>query len=383
MVTHAGGKELEEPLVVRPTSETMIWHMYKKWINSYRDLPILYNQWANVVRWEMRTKPFLRTAEFLWQEGHTAHVTEAEARKEAHTMQEVYREFIEGEMGIPLLLGRKTENEKFAGAVETLTIEALMQDGKALQMGTSHYLGQNFAKAFEVTFQSEGGDLVHPYATSWGVTTRLIGGLIMTHSDDQGLVLPPKLASTQVVIVPIWRKDEDKVAIRAFVEELMPSLTHRIKFDDRENESPGYKFNEWELKGIPVRLEVGPRDLANKQVVLVRRDTREKQMVPLAGVNEAITELLETIQTDLFAKAKVARDANSHHVDDYEAFKAQAEEGGFIYAHWCGDGTCELKIADETKATIRCIPHDSKPEEGKCIRCHNASSQRVVFARSY
>jgi prolyl-tRNA synthetase len=384
VVTHAGGKELEEPLIVRPTSETLFWHMYKKWISSYRDLPLLYNQWANVVRWEMRTRLFLRTTEFLWQEGHTAHATEEEARAEALQMEEIYRDFCEKELAIPVLTGRKTAHERFAGAVDTYTIEGLMQDGKALQMGTSHYLGQNFARAFDVQFQSQEGELTHPYATSWGVTTRLIGGLIMTHSDDQGLVLPPRLATTKLVIVPIWRSEEDKQAIRAFVDKILPDLKpFGARFDDREEEKPGFKFNEWELKGIPLRLEIGPRDLANGQVVLARRDTGEKQSVPFAELTDTIRTLLDHIQNNLLARALERREANSHHVDTYDAFKAQVEKGGFIYAHHCGETTCEVKVADETKATVRCIPFDIPDEKGTCIRCDKPSNHRVVFAKAY
>lgn len=384
VVTHAGGKELEEPLVIRPTSETLFWHMYKKWIGSYRDLPLLYNQWANVVRWEMRTRLFLRTTEFLWQEGHTAHATAEEARAEALQMEELYREFCETELAIPVLTGRKTAHERFAGAIDTYTIEGLMQDGKALQMGTSHYLGQKFSRAFDVTFQNKEGELEHPYASSWGVTTRLIGALIMTHSDDQGLVIPPRVAETKLVIVPIWRSDEDKKAVRAFVESVLPDLKpFGVHFDDREEEKPGFKFNEWELKGIPIRLEVGPRDLASNQVVLARRDTGEKQTVPINDLAPTVATLLDAIQDNLLARALERREANSHHVDTYDAFKKQVELGGFIYAHHCGETTCEIKLSEETKATVRCIPFDIPEEKDTCIRCDKPSNHRVVFARAY
>ncbi|MGE3953965.1 MAG: proline--tRNA ligase [Parachlamydiales bacterium] len=385
VVTHGGGKELEEPLVVRPTSETMIWHMYKNWISSWRDLPLLYNQWANVVRWEMRTRLFIRTTEFLWQEGHTAHASEEEAIVEATRMLEVYRAFIEEVIGIPLICGRKTEKEKFAGAVETFTMEGLMQDGKALQMGTSHYLGQNFAKAFDVQFQNKQGAMEYVYATSWGTTTRLIGALIMTHSDDQGLVLPPLLAATQIVIVPIWKSDEDKRAIREFVAGLLPTLRKdwQVHFDDREEETPGFKFNEWELKGVPVRLEIGPRDLKNGTMVIARRDTGEKEALPVGQLSERLAWLMQEIQVGLFERARERRDSNTHTIDDYEAFKRQAEEGGFIRGHWCGKTSCEEAIAEETKATIRVIPFDQKEEKGKCLKCGSPSNGRVIFAKAY
>jgi prolyl-tRNA synthetase len=386
VVTHGGGKELEEPLVIRPTSETIIWHMYKKWISSYRDLPLLINQWANVVRWEMRTRLFLRTTEFLWQEGHTAHADEKEAREETLRMLEVYRSFCAETLAIPVITGRKTENEKFAGAVDTYSIEALMQDGKALQAGTSHYLGENFAKAFDVKYQAPDGQLKYVHATSWGSTTRLIGALIMVHSDDQGLVLPPAVASTQAVIVPIWKNDADKAAIRAYVEPILTDLRQEwsVEFDAREDESPGYKFNEWELKGIPVRIEVGPRDLQNQQVVLVRRDTRQKQIVHVQALKETLRQLLKTMQAELLQRATERLKANSFHIDDYQKFKDQLEgTGGLLYCHWCGDRQCEKAIAEETKATIRNIPLDIPKENGCCIRCGHPSPHRVIFAKAY
>ena len=383
VVTHGGGKELEEKLVLRPTSETMVWHMYKKWISSHRDLPLLYNQWGNVFRWEMRTRLFLRTMEFLWQEGHTAHATEDEARSEAQQMLEIYRSFAEDYLAIPAICGIKTAHEKFAGAVETYSIEAMMQDGKALQLGTSHYLGQNFAKAFDVKFQDSDNEMKYVYATSWGVTTRMIGALIMVHSDDQGLVLPPKIAPTAVVIVPIWKSDTDKEAIRAVGNRLVEELDCSVNFDDREEVKPGFKFNEWELKGIPVRIEYGPRDLEKNQVVIARRDTGEKEFVPLDQVATRVKVLLDEIQTGLFERAKERQDGMTHLVDDYEVFKKQLDEGGLISAHWCGDTACEQHIATETKATIRNIPRDQKKESGKCVRCGNPSDGRVLMARAY
>lgn len=382
VVTHGGGKELEEPLVVRPTSETMIWYMYKKWISSYRDLPLLYNQWANVVRWEMRTRLFLRTTEFLWQEGHTAHESEADARAEALRMLEVYRKFSEETLAIPVIPGTKTANERFAGAVDTFSIEALMQDGKALQMGTSHYLGQNFAKAFDVQFQDREGNLSYVYATSWGCSTRMIGGLIMCHSDDQGLVLPPAVAECKVVIVPIWRSEEEKSAIREAVKGITASLDPSLgaRFDDREEVSPGFKFNDWELKGIPLRIELGPRDLKKNEVVLVRRDTGQKESASLASLSQRVPDLLKEIQRDLLTRARERLANNTHLLNEYGQFE---QANGLLSAHWCGDGACERQIADETKATIRNIPFDGHPETGKCIRCGKPSARRVYFARAY
>lgn len=386
VVTHAGGSELEEPIVVRPTSEAIIWNMYKRWISSYRDLPLLYNQWANVVRWEMRTRLFLRTTEFLWQEGHTAHATAEEALEECDRMLGVYRTFAEETLAIPVICGRKTEHEKFAGAEHTYTLETLMQDGKALQLCTSHYLGDKFARAFEVQFQDQDGELRHPHATSWGSTTRMIGALIMVHSDDQGLVLPPKIAPTQVVIVPIWKGEEEKIALKEFGQRVVHQLKERfsVRFDDREEVKPGRKFNEWELKGVPLRIEVGPRDLAKGEVVLVRRDTGEKCSIAVEAIDEKIPALLEAIQCNLFERARAFRDSLTFSLDDYQLFKEKVEtENGFYHLHWCGDTLCENKISDETKATIRCIPFESKEERGSCIRCGKPSERRYLFAKAY
>jgi prolyl-tRNA synthetase len=386
VVTHAGGSELEEPIIVRPTSEAIIWNMYKRWISSYRDLPLLYNQWANVVRWEMRTRLFLRTTEFLWQEGHTAHATAEEALEECDRMLQVYRTFAEGSLAIPVICGRKTEHEKFAGAEHTYTLETMMQDGKALQFSTSHYLGDKFARAFEVQFQAQDGELRHPFATSWGSTTRMIGAMIMVHSDDQGLVIPPKIAPTQVVIVPIWRGEEEKTLLKTFCHNLVEKLKprHSVRLDDREEVKPGRKFNEWELKGVPIRVEVGPRDLANQQIVLVRRDTGEKRAIPVQDAEQEISALLVAIQNNLFERARKHRDERTFTLDDYEEFKERIEAvNGFYLLHWCEGHECEKKISDETKATIRCIPFDSEPEFGHCIRCGQPSKQRYLFAKAY
>ncbi len=384
VVTHGGGEELEEPLYVRPTSETIIWSMYKKWIMSYRDLPILINQWANVVRWEMRTRLFLRTTEFLWQEGHTAHATREEAEEETLRILEIYRKFAEEYMAMPVIVGRKTENEKFAGAVNTYSIEAMMQDKKALQAGTSHYLGINFAKAFDVKFQDKDGELKYVHATSWGVSTRLIGALIMTHGDDDGLIIPPRLAPVQIVIVPIW-KEATRATVLEYSERVYAQLKERfsVKLDDRDQYKPGYKFAEWELQGVPLRVEIGPRDVENNQLVLARRDTREKIPVALNEMVPKIEALLEDIQQSLFNRALQMRQENTFTLDDYHEFKEVLEKGAFIRAHWCGSGECELKIKEETKATIRNIPFDEPEEEGKCIYCGNPSSRRVIFARAY
>lgn len=377
---------LEEELIVRPTSETLIWDSYRNWIQSYRDLPILINQWANVVRWEMRTRLFLRTMEFLWQEGHTAHATKEEAVGEAHQMLEVYRTFAEEYMAMPVKTGVKSESERFAGAVETYCIETLLQDNKALQAGTSHFLGQNFAKAFDVKFQSSEGEHEYVWATSWGVSTRLIGGLIMTHSDDQGLVLPPKLAPNQVVIVPIWKSDEQKEAVLNYCNEIideLKALNIRVKLDDRENTSPGWKFNEHEAAGIPLRLTIGPRDLENNNVELARRDTLDKNIVTREGIASKVDKLLDTIQQTLFDAAKERIDKNTHTVDSYNEFKDVIEnKGGFVYAHWDGTPETEEKIKDETKATIRCIPLEDG-EKGECMVTGEPSEQRVLFARAY
>jgi len=379
--------KLEEELIVRPTSETIIWDTYKDWIQSYRDLPILVNQWANVVRWEMRTRLFLRTAEFLWQEGHTAHATKEEAIQEAETMLDVYATFVEEVMAIPVLRGLKTEGERFAGALETYCIEALMQDGKALQAGTSHFLGQNFAKAFDVKFQTKEGTQEYVWATSWGVSTRLMGALIMTHSDDNGLVLPPKLAPYQVVIVPIYKGQEQLDAISEVAEGLMKDLRAEgvtVKFDNRDTYKPGWKFNQYELQGVPVRIAIGPKDLEKGSVEVARRDTLTKQFMQQDEVATAIPALLDEIQASLFEKALSFREENSQTADTWEEFKALMKGNpGFVYAHWDGTTETEDKIKDLTKATIRCIPLNNNQEEGKCILTGNPSTQRVVFAKAY
>jgi prolyl-tRNA synthetase len=377
--------KLEEELIVRPTSETIIWDAYRDWIQSYRDLPILINQWANVVRWEMRTRLFLRTMEFLWQEGHTAHATKEEAVTETKQMLEVYRTFAEEYMAMPVITGVKTESERFAGAVDTYCIEALMQDGKALQAGTSHFLGQNFAKAFDVRFQDSDGEHKYVWATSWGVSTRLIGGLIMTHSDDNGLVLPPKLAPVQVVIVPIWRDDNQKEIVSKYANSILDELSEldiRVKLDDRDNYNPGWKFAEHEARGTPLRVAVGPRDVENNNVELARRDTLDKKIVPRDGLGNHIKSMLESIQNELFQIAKKRMEDHTTFVDTYEDFKIKIENYGFIYAHWDGTAETEEKIKDETKATIRLIPlKDGK--EGSCMVTGKPSRQRVLFARSY
>lgn len=378
--------KLEEELIVRPTSETIIWSTYKNWIQSYRDLPILCNQWANVVRWEMRTRLFLRTAEFLWQEGHTAHETQEQAIEETHKMVRVYADFAEKFMAVPVIVGHKTETERFAGAVDTLCIEALMQDGKALQAGTSHFLGQNFAKAFDVQYANREGKLEYVWATSWGVSTRLMGALIMAHSDDHGLVLPPKLAPIQVVIVPIYKGAEELTAISEKVKQIseeLKSLGISVKFDDADNVRSGFKFAEYELKGVPVRLAIGPRDLANGTVELARRDTLEKQTLPMQGLGLYISDLLKEIQDNIYRKAVDFRTRTTVQVDTYEQFKVQIEKGGFIMAHWDGTPETEALIKEETKATIRCVPMDIPMEPGKCMVTGKPSQGRVVFARAY
>ena len=380
--------KLEEELIVRPTSETIIWNTYKNWINSYRDLPILCNQWANVVRWEMRTRLFLRTAEFLWQEGHTAHATMEEAIEETEKMVNVYAKFAREYMAVPVVVGKKSANERFAGALDTYCIEAMMQDGKALQAGTSHFLGQNFAKAFDVKYASKDGSLEYVWATSWGVSTRLMGALIMAHSDDNGLVLPPKLAPIHVVMVPIFKTEEEHAAIIAKMEELKGELEKfglSVKIDDRDNLRSGFKFAEWELKGVPVRVAMGPRDLANGTVEVARRDTLTKESMPLDGVAQAINALMDTIQQNIYQKALDFRAANTVQVDTWEEFKEKIEEGGFLLCHWDGTPETEEKIKEETKATIRCIPLDTNVvmEEGKCIYSGKPSQQRVIFARAY
>jgi len=385
VITHGGGKLLDEPLVIRPTSETIIWAMYKKWIQSWRDLPLLYNQWANVVRWEMRTRLFLRTAEFLWQEGHTAHATAKEAVEEAERILGLYRTFAEQWMAMPVLSGRKSEGQKFPGAETTYTIEALMQDGKALQAGTSHYLGQNFAKAFDVQFQNREGQLEYVYATSWGVSTRLVGALVMTHSDDAGLVLPPRLAPLQMVVIPIPKADADNAGIMAAAHRVAEPFGDdvRVKVDDRDNVSPGWKFNEWELKGVPIRIEIGPRDLQNGQVVLVRRDTGVKTPVPMDDVAFQVPGILEDIQESLLAKAKQRLEAGCRKADAYDEFRKTMDEAeGIVYAPWCGSRECEDRVSQETKATVRLIP-DQAEECGGCMVCGKGPAKRVPFARAY
>ena len=379
--------KLEEELIVRPTSETIIWDTYKNWIQSYRDLPLLVNQWANVLRWEMRTRLFLRTAEFLWQEGHTAHATEKEAIEESEKMLDVYAEFAEKWMAMPVLKGLKSPSERFAGAVETYCIEALMQDGKALQAGTSHFLGQNFAKAFDVKFLSKENKLEHVWATSWGVSTRLMGALIMAHSDDKGLVLPPKLAPIQVVIIPIYRKEEQLAGISKVAVKIKDALQAKgisVKFDDRDTYKPGWKFNEYEFKGIPVRLAIGPRDLENGTIEVARRDTLEKETYQITDIENKVEHILEQIQENLYQKALSFREDNTHIVDTWDEFKDVIEnKGGFVLAHWDGTSETEEKIKAETKASIRTIPMDDKTEEGSCVYSGKPSSQRVVFAKAY
>ena len=377
---------LEEELIIRPTSETIIWNTYRNWINSYRDLPLLVNQWANVFRWEMRTRLFLRTAEFLWQEGHTAHATKEEAQAKAVEMLNVYGDFAEKYMALPVVKGVKTANERFAGALETYTIEAMMQDGKALQSGTSHFLGQNFAKAFDVKFINKENQLDYVWATSWGVSTRLMGALIMTHSDDNGLVLPPKLAPIQVVIVPIYRSQEQLDAVDAKVAPIVENLKKQgisVKYDNADNKRPGFKFADYELKGVPVRLVLGARDIENGTIEVMRRDTLEKETVALDGREDYVVKLLDDIQANIYTKALNHRLSMTTKVDTWEEFKEQIEKGGFILAHWDGTTETEEKIKEETKATIRCIPLDGEEEEGKCVYTGKPSKRRVIFARNY
>ena len=391
LVTHGGGEELEDPLVVRPTSETIINAMFAKWIKSYRDLPVLINQWANVVRWEMRTRLFLRTTEFLWQEGHTAHETEEEARAETLQMLEVYRRMAEEWAATPVIRGRKSEAEKFAGAVDTYAIEALMADGKALQAGTSHYLGQNFAKAFEIEFLDRSNELQHPFQTSWGASTRLVGMTVMVHGDDQGLILPPRIAPHEVVVVPIARSGSDE---RSAVLEAADRVRRELEesgttcvLDDREEVTPGFKFNEWEMKGVPVRIELGPRDLAEAQAVTARRDQpgRDgKQAVSLAGIADAVRVLLDDVQSSLFRRALAFREANSHRPASYAEMKEiLTASGGFHYTGWCGSPACEQAVKDETQATIRVIPFDQPDHAGPCVKCGEAAADEVVFAKAY
>ena len=379
--------KLEEELVVRPTSEAIIWSTYKKWIQSYRDLPILINQWANVVRWEMRTRLFLRTSEFLWQEGHTAHATSVEAQKETLLMLDVYADFVENFMALPVIKGKKSEGEKFPGAIDTFCIEALMQDGKALQAGTSHFLGQNFAKAFDVQYSNKEGTLDYVWGTSWGVSTRLIGGLIMAHSDDEGLIIPPKLAPIHVVIIPIFRSEEELNKVSAAVEPLIKELKQAglsVKFDNRDTHKPGFKFAEYEMKGVPVRIAIGPRDLENGTVEVARRDTKEKQVMKVEDAVHEIQKLLEDIQKNIYARALKFRTEKTTTVETFEEFKNVLDsKGGFVLAHWDGTAETEMKIKEETKATVRCIPLDAKEERGKCVYSGRPSERKVLFARAY
>ena len=378
---------LEEELIIRPTSETIIWNTYKNWIQSYRDLPLLINQWANVVRWEMRTRLFLRTAEFLWQEGHTAHATKKEAIEETEKIVDLYADFVENYMGVPVIKGLKSEDEKFAGAVNTYAIETLMQDGKALQAGTSHFLGQNFARAFDVKFTDKNGKQDLVWATSWGVSSRLVGALIMAHSDDNGLILPPNLAPIQVVIVPIYKGNSELDKISTMAEKIRKILTKKgisVKYDNRDTQKPGWKFAEYELKGVPVRIAIGPRDITNGTVEIARRDTLTKEVIKQEYIAKHVTDLLVDIQTSIFNRARNFRDENTRKVDTYEDFKRILnEKGGFLLAHWDGTSETEQKISKETKATIRCIPLDSKIEKGKCIYSGKPSNRRVVFAKAY
>jgi prolyl-tRNA synthetase len=386
VVTIGGGKELEERLVVRPTSETIIYSMFSKWIRSYRDLPLLLNQWSNVVRWEMRTRLFLRTTEFLWQEGHTAHASEKEAEEETLKILDLYHDFAHQQMALPVLKGLKSEREKFAGALRTYCIEALMQDGKALQAGTSHNLGQNFSKVFDVKFQNQEGGTDFVWQTSWGVSTRLVGALVLAHGDDQGLILPPALAPTQVVVVPIWKNDEEKSKIKQTLTTLLASIPSslRVEVDAREEVSPGFKFNEWELKGVPLRLELGPRDVAQGKAIAVSRLDRRKEPVPLDSLGVALPELLAKIQSALYERALAFRNSNTRPAVTYAEFREQVETlGGFFEAFWCGNPDCETRIKEETKATIRCIPLENQGAEGACLLCGSLSRTRVVLARAY
>jgi prolyl-tRNA synthetase len=385
VVTHGGGKLLEEPLVIRPTSETIIWATYKNWISSYRDLPLLINQWANVCRWEMRTRLFLRTTEFLWQEGHTAHATHEEAEAEAFKMVHVYRKFAEDYLAMPVVVGRKTNSEKFAGALHTYCIEAMMQDGKALQAGTSHHLGQNFAKAFDVKFQDRDKELKYVYATSWGVSTRLIGAMIMSHSDDNGLVIPPKLAPLPVVFVPIWRSDEEMAQTVGTAREITKDWDPLFyKIDDRDQYKPGYKFNEWELKGVPVRVEIGPRDVQSRSVVAVRRDTGEKTTLPMEDLRENLERLLDEIQKNLFDTAKKRLEERTESLDSYEEYKQRVEAGGFYRVFLDhANPEVEARLKDETRSTVRCIPFDAPDEEGPCMLTGKTCQGRVIAAQAY
>lgn len=386
-VTHGGDEKLEERLAIRPTSEAIIGKMYAKWIDSWRDLPILINQWANVMRWEKVTRPFLRTTEFLWQEGHTAHRTAEEGQEETLKMLEVYRAFAEEDLAIPVHKGVKSDSEKFPGADKTYSIEALMRDGKALQAGTSHNLGQHFAKVYDITFQDQDGERRHVHQTSWGVSTRLIGAIIMTHGDDQGLRMPPRVAPVQAVIVPIYKKDEEKAQVLEFAERVRGALVSagvRVKLDDRDQYTPGWKYNEYEMRGVPVRIEIGPRDVAKESVVFVRRDTREKAFVPVSEVPGRMTALLVTMQDDLFERARAFREESTRRADDVKTMGAiLAEHRGFVSAHWCGEAECEAAIKAETSATIRNLPLDAANDPGACVRCDRPSPGRVLFAKSY
>ncbi len=388
VVTVGGGKELEEPLVVRPTSETIIGHAYARWIQSYRDLPVLINQWNSVVRWELRTKLFLRTLEFFWQEGHTAHATYEEAQAETLQMLDIYADFAAKDGAIPVIPGRKSESERFAGADQTYSIEAMMGDGKALQSGTSHNLGQNFAKAFDIQYLDKEGKLQHCWTTSWGLSTRFVGAIIMVHGDDQGMILPPRLAPIQAVIVPIFKNESEQAQVMEAGRKLRSTLAEadiRVKLDEREGTTPGFKFNDWEMRGVPLRIELGPRDVAKGSVVLARRDRpgREgKSPATQAGLTEAVNGLLAEIQSALYERARAFRDANTHEPSDYEEFKS-AVETGFAFSHWCGNGECEARIKEETKATVRCIPLEQPGGEGSCIHCGRPARERAIFGKAY
>ena len=392
VVTHGGGKELEEPLIVRPTSETIINHMFSQWIRSHRDLPMMLNQWANVVRWEMRTRIFLRTTEFLWQEGHTAHATREEAERETLTILEVYRKFVEEFLAIPLIVGRKSAAERFPGAVETYTIEGLMGDGRALQCGTSHFLGQNFSKSFETRYLDDQNQMQFVWQTSWGVSTRLLGAIVMAHGDDQGLRLPPAVASTQAVIVPIWRKPEEGEKVMAAARAMFDSLEQaniRVRLDTREGLTPGFKFNDWEMRGVPVRIEIGPRDVASGEAVLARRDKSgpdAKSKASMTTIAETVSAMLAEIQASLYTQAKTAMIANTRKFDDYDAFKKHMEGeggGGFADIYWCGNPVCETRIREESKATCRAIPLEQNTQPGKCLVCGEPATERAFFAKSY
>jgi len=390
VVTHGGGKKLEEPLIVRPTSETIVGHMYAKWIRSHRDLPVLINQWANVVRWEMRTRLFLRTLEFLWQEGHTAHATYEEAETETMRILEIYRDFAENDGAIPVIRGRKSESEKFAGALHSYAIEAMMGDKKALQAGTSHNLGQNFARAFDIKFLDTNNQLQYCWTTSWGVSTRFVGAVVMVHGDDQGLILPPRLAPTQVVIIPIWRKDAERTRVLAVteqIEEILLSEGVRVELDAREEHSAGWKFNQWEMKGVPLRIEIGPRDVENDQAIVARRDVpgrAGKEVVKMEALAPRIITLLDDVQQNLYDRALRFREENTHRVESFSDFREVMDgPGGFIDAFWCGSEECEAKIRETTKATTRCIPFDQNDETGKCVYCGKPATERAIFARAY